>query len=115
MSSSIETFTIASAGTHSNAINGAGRQLVALDIPTIDSSTIGFEASIDGGSTWRDIFTNSGTPAALTLGTADVGAKVVAVPAEVARVSAHAHIRLQTAAQTGGARTIKGIYAQVES
>lgn len=115
MPSSIETFTLADEATHSNAITGHGRQLVVLDLPTLDSTTVQFEASVDGGTTWRDIFTNSGTPAALTLGTADTGGKVVAVPAEVARISAHAHIRLQMAAQNGGPRTIKGIYAQVES
>ena len=115
MASSLETFSIASSGTHSNGLGGAGRHLIALDIPALDSTTIQFECSFDGGSTWRDVFTNSGTPAALTLGTADTGGKVVAVPQEVARLAAHALIRLQVASQTGGARTIKAIFARVEA
>lgn len=115
MASKTVTFAVAQSATHSDAHNGSGMQLVALDVPALDSTTLQFEASFDGGSTWRDIFTNSGTPAALTLGTADTGGKVVAVPAEVARISAHAHIRLQVASQTTAARSIKGLYSRVES
>ena len=105
-----ETFSIAASGTASNGRGGNGKRLVALYVPTMDSTTIQFEASTDGGSTWDDIFTNSGTPAAVTLGTANTGSAWQAVPEDVGRISAVAEVRLKTAAQSGGARTLIGLW-----
>ena len=110
MSGKVETFTIASSGTHSDAIAGKGSRLRGLLLPALDSTTIQFEASFDGGTTWVDVYTNSGTPAALTLGTASTGSRVQAVPEEVGWISAVAQIRLRVASQTGGARTIKSVW-----
>ena len=110
MSGKVETFAIAASGTHSNGIAGKGSRLRGLLLPALDSTTIQFEASFDGGTTWVDVYTNSGTPAALTLGTASTGARVQAVPEEVGWISAVAQIRLQVAAKTSGAVSIKGVW-----
>lgn len=106
------TFTIADEATVSNGIHRPGYRLVGLILPTLDSTTIEFEASADG-TTYVDVFTNSGTPAALTLGTASTGARVQAVPEDVGRISAVAYIRLVTAAQNGGPRSITGLWERI--
>ena len=109
----VDTFSIAAAGTHSNYLSHPGYRLVGLVVPAIDSSTIGFEASVDGETGPLDIFTNTGTPAAVTLGTADTGSKVVAVPEDVGRISAVIPVRLQVASQTSGAVAVKALFEKV--
>lgn len=104
----IETLTVAASGTTSTSVHRAGYSLVGLIIPALDSTTIEFEASQDN-STFTSVFTNSGTPAAATLGTAATGAKIVAVPEEIGRLAAVMHVRLKVASQTGGARTFKAL------
>ena len=107
------TITIASGGTHSSIFGGDGYSLVGLILPAMDSTTIQFEVGPQNtASGMEDVFTNSGTPAAATLGTAATGAKAVAVPEEIGRLAAHGYMRLQVSAQSGGARTITGLFAQ---
>ena len=105
-----ETFAIASSGTLSNALGGNGKRLVAVYLPALDSTTVGFVADIDGGTTYDDIFTNSGAPAAVTLGTANTGGYWQAVPEDVGRISAVVPIKLKVASQTGGARSIISLW-----
>lgn len=108
--SKVETYSVASSGTTSNGLTGGGSRLVGLLLPALDSTTIEFEASFDGGTTYVSVYTNSGTPAAITLGTASTGSRVQAVPEEVGRISAVAKVRLKVASQTGGARTIMSVW-----
>lgn len=103
-----ENFTIAANGTTSNYLGGQGMRLVGLVLPTLDSTTIEFEAQSDASDV--SIHTNTGTPAAITLGAANTGARVQAVPEDVGRISAVLKVRLKTAAQTGGARTIVALF-----
>ena len=111
MAVKVETFSIAQSGTTSNGLTGGGSsRLRGLLLPALDSTTIEFEASFDGGTTYVSIYTNSGTPAAVTLGTASTGSRVQAVPEEVGRISAVAKVRLKVAAQTTAARTIKSVW-----
>jgi hypothetical protein len=107
-----ETFTIANAGTASIGLHVPAHRLVGLILPALDSTTIGFSVSHDN-STFVVVYTNSGTPAAATLGTADTGSKAVAVPEEIGRLAACMFIRLNVAAQNGGARTIVGLFEKV--
>ena len=109
-----ETFTIASAGTASNALAGQGYRLTGLVLPALDSTTIGFQYSPDN-VTFSTIYTNSGATAAVTLGNADTGSKAQAVPDEVGKLSAVGFIKLVTAAQNGGARTIGSVWERVGS
>lgn len=104
-----EDFTIAAAGTTSQGIGGKGHHLQGLLVPTLDSTTIAFEASLDG-TTWFDVYDNAATPALVTCGGADTGGKAVMVPEAVRLLSAIAIIRLVVASQTGGARTIRSIW-----
>lgn len=106
----IADITVADEAEVSSAFHYPSYALVGLIVPTIDSATIGFE--VEGpADTWTDVFTNTGTPAAVTLGTADTGAKAVAVPEEVSRLAAAARMRLTFgAAQNGGPYTIKGLF-----
>ena len=108
------TFTIASGGTASDFQHmGGGYRLVGLLVPTLDSTTITFEIDEDGSATGSlavKTNTHAAAPAALNLGTADTGAKAVAVPEEVGRLTAVAFVRLITAAQTGGARSIVALW-----
>lgn len=107
------TITIASGGTHSSIFGGDGYSLIGLVLPALDSTTIQFEVNtVDSATGMQDVYTNSGTPAAATLGTADTGSKVVAVPEEIGRLAAGAFMRLQVATQSGGARTITGLFQQ---
>jgi len=111
----VSTFTIADEGTASDAQAGKGSRLVALKVPTMDSTTITFEASMDGGSTFAAIYSaaHGSAPAAITLGTANTGGFFQPVPEEVQRISAVAMIRLVTAAQNGGPRTIGAIWEKL--
>lgn len=109
----VADFTVANAGTNSNGHCSLGLQLVGLVLPALTSTTIGFQFSLDG-STWSTIYDRESTPAAVTLGGADTGSKTVAVPAEVARISACGWVRLVVAEQAAE-RAIKGLYARVES
>lgn len=106
-----QTITVASGGTHSTIFGGDGYSLVGLIVPALDSTTIQFEVNaVNSVSGMEDVFTNTGTPAAATLGTAATAAKVVAVPEEIGRLAAVAFMRLQVSAQTGGARTFVGLF-----
>lgn len=107
-----ETYSVANGGTTSNGMGGNGYRLVGLDLPTLTSTTIEFEASADGGSTWRSVHNNTGTTAAHTLGAASTGGKTQAVPDDVARLSAVALVRLKVAAQ-GAARSIPSFWERV--
>jgi len=109
-----ETFAILITGTLSDAKAGQGYRLTGLNIPALDSTTITFSFSEDG-VTYRTIFTNSGTPAALTLGTADTGGKAVAVPDDVGKLSAVGFIKLIVAAQNTAARSIGSVWERVGS
>ena len=109
----VSTFAIASSGTLSDGQAGKGSRLVGLVVPTMDSTTIEFEASLDGGTTYVSVHTNTGATAAVTLGNANTGAKVQAVPEDVGRISAVAKIRLKVASQTGGARSIGAIWEKL--
>lgn len=100
---------VASGGTTSAAFAATGLSLVGLVVPAIDSSTIGFEWSPEEAGTFVTVKTNSGSPAAVTLGTADTGAKVVAVPEEVGRLAAAGWMRLVVASQ-GAQRTFTGMF-----
>ncbi|MBA2706341.1 MAG: hypothetical protein H0U59_00870 [Gemmatimonadaceae bacterium] len=107
---------VASGGTASAALEipGGGYELVAVVVPTIDSSTVTFSFSYDSGATYLTAFTNSGVPAALTLGSADVGAKVVGVPEGILQASVGAsHMKLTLAAQAGGARVLPCIFRKI--
>lgn len=106
------SFSIASGGTTSDGAFKNGKRLVGLFVPTVDSTTITFQASDDGGTTWKAIHTaiHGSAPAALTLGTANTGDVWQSVPEEVGRISAVAMVRLVTAAQNGGARTFLSLW-----
>ena len=107
------TFTVADTATASDAQKMSSFELRGLSIPAIDSATIGFQVSTDG-STFRTVYTNSGTPAALTLGAADTGAKYVAIPDEVARATPGTQVKLTfSAAQNGGPYSIVGVLEKV--
>lgn len=104
-----ETFSILAAGVLSDARAGQGYRLTGLNIPALDSTTIGFSFSEDG-VTYRTVFANSGATAAVTLGNADTGGKAQAVPDEVGKLSACGFIKLMVAAQNGGARVIGSVW-----
>lgn len=109
MPTSRETFTIAASGTVSNGIGGVGLRLVGLLLPTLDSTTIEFEAAIDGIN-YVSIHTNTGATAAATIGNANTGGKFQAVPSDVGRISSTCPVRLKTAAQVSGAVAIKSVW-----
>lgn len=96
------TFAIANTGTASGGVHMPGYTLVALHIPTIDSSTIEFSFAEDDAGTYLPVKTNThaAAPADINLGTADTGAKVVAVPEEVGRLAGVGFLRLDVAAQS---------------
>ncbi len=104
-----ETIAILASGTTSASFHRPGYRLVGLVLPSMDSTTIQFAVSVDD-STFVDVYTNSGTPAAATLGTASTGARVQAVPEEIGRLAAVLRMRLVVASQTGGARAIIGMF-----
>ncbi len=108
------SITVAASGTESSAFGGDGYRLVGLILPTLDSTTIGFEVSPDGGS-YSAVKTNvhGSAPAAITLGTANTGACAQAVSEEIGRLAATAKMKLVVASQTGGARTITGLFQRV--
>ena len=115
MSSRIVTRTllVAASGTKSQGHHEPGSSLEGLEVPALDSTTIGFEfAHEDVNASYVTVKTNSGAAAAITLGNADTGSKVVAVPEEVGRLAGVGFVRLVVASQTGGARSIKGLYQQ---
>lgn len=105
-------FSIASGGTASDYVSaGRGYRLVGLIVPALDSTTIGFTWARDSAGTGAQaVFTNTGSPAAATLGSADTGGKAVAVPEDIGRLAAAGYVRLNVAAQNGGARTIVGVF-----
>lgn len=106
-------FAIASSGTTSDLVHMPGYRLVGLLLPTLDSTTITFRVAHDAAATGVQTIKISGhgdTPAATNLGTADTGAKYVAVPREIGEASAVAFLGLIVASQTGGARTIPGFF-----
>ena len=109
-------FTIANGATESDFVRVPGARLVGLILPTLTSTTVTFETASDGATT--DGVVNSNTPgaapAALTLGNANVGAIVQAVPEAVGALSAVIPIRLKVAAQ-GAARTVTGLFERVAS
>lgn len=110
---------IASGGTTSAALEvpGGGYELCAVNIPTLDSATVTFQVSHDGGTTYRAIHSNAAGAASaiLTLGTADTGAKATAVPDTIRFATVGAsHIKVVAgAAQNGGARTIVCVFRKV--
>lgn len=104
-----KTITVLSGASTSDAFHSPGRSLVGLILPALSSATIGFDVSPDG-TTWTNVYTNSGTPAALTLGAADTGSKAVAVPEEVGRLASVCHMRLKLGANQGADRTITGLF-----
>ncbi len=108
-------FTIASAGTVSDGIHRPGYRLVGLILPTLDSTVIGFSVSADGGDNWTPVWlaTHAGTPVQLNMGVAQTTAKAQSVPEDVSRFSIQCQVRLDVAAQNGGARTVTGNWEKV--
>ena len=105
-----QDITIASGGTESSAFGGGGEALVGLVLPTLDSTTIGFEIAPDG-ATYVVVFTSvhGSAPAAATIGTANTGAIAQAVPEDIGRLAAVCQMKLVTATQNS-ARTIVGLF-----
>ena len=104
-----KVLTVANGAAISDGFHIPGHRLVGLILPTLTSATVGFEVSQDN-STWVAVYTNSGTPAALTLGTADTGAKAVGVPEEVGRLAAVCLMRVKLGANQGAARSIVALF-----
>ena len=107
-----ELITIAISGTESSVFGGRGYCLVGLVLPALDSSTIQFVWAPKSDGTYVDVYTNSGTPAAATLGTASTGSRVQAVPEEIGRLAETGFMKLKVASQTSLARTITGLFQQ---
>jgi hypothetical protein len=106
------TFSIAGSATVSGWVQIAPSRLEALVLPTLDSTTIQFEVSVDGVNSLGVVnkAVDGSAIAALTMGTANTGGVVQIVPLDVAAISeGPCLIRLKVAAQTGGARTVTGL------
>lgn len=105
----VEDFTIANGGTVSDGLHKPGYRLTGLIVPTMTSTTIGLAVSPDN-TTWTTVKDRDATtPAAVTLGAADTGAKAIGVPEEYGRLAVALYVRLVVAAQ-GAARTVQGIF-----
>lgn len=114
MANKVSDFVIASGGTDSSGVAGGGHRLMGLYIPTVTSCSFTFEWSRDGSTNWTTVKDLDGTtPAAISLGGADTGGKVVAVPDTVSKLSATGHLRLVASDAQGAERTIRGIYERL--
>ncbi len=109
-------FTIASGGTVSDTpVVPLGYRLVGLEVPTIDLATLTIDLSNDL-ATYRPTADSGGTANGAIGGAANTGNKFVAVPDALSRMTEGHGVRITAgAAQTGGARTIKGICARTEA
>ena len=105
------TFSIASGGTDSDVITVPdGYELTALEIPTIDASTIAFWAGTT--TTTKAVKAQDLTAQAVASGT---GAASVGVNDSVRLASRLGFIQLKCgSAQTGGARSIIGLLSRYQ-
>lgn len=75
---------IASGAALSGALNLGGLRLVGLAVPaTVTGSTLTFQVSVDGGTTWVNMFDKGGNEIAIAIGASRL---VVLDPADFAGV-----------------------------
>lgn len=98
---------IASGGTTSGAaVVPSGYRLQSIEVPTIDSATLAIEVSTDG-ATWLTPYDAAGSIGQVQ--GASTGNRVVVLSDPLSRATEGRSVRLVAgAAQSGGARTIRG-------
>jgi len=103
------TLTIAAAGVASAALAGEGYRLIGLVLPTLDSTTIKFDFSLDG-LTWSRVYEAA---AEVTLGGANTGGLTTTVPPTIGALAEAGQLRLVVAAQNGGARVVTAVLDRI--
>lgn len=104
--------SIASSGTTGTLNPLPGYRLTGILLPALDNTTVVPAVSFDNGSSYQNCYDSAGNQITLG-GAANTGDRLVQVPESLAMMlNAGDKLRLTLASQTGGARTLYGIFVR---
>lgn len=97
------TSTIANGGVNGSAVPVGDWEVWSIDVPTLTSSTFKIQGSLDGGTTWRDIYDGAGNQ--VLVWAASTGDRIMA-SRDCADFIGCTHIRPVCGSAQGAARSI---------